>query len=128
LDEPIHAATGISLPGRLLAIPDILAPKMLNETLVLATVVASISFTVTEMKIFRGLREWAAGKSRLFGELLSCSYCFGHWVAFALVFLYGSRMVKFWPPLDYFLTAIFVAWLAAAQCMLMCILMDRAGK
>ena len=48
-------------------------------------VTAAIAFTVTETKIFRPLREWIKKRSTFLGDLLSCGYCFGHWLAFVLV-------------------------------------------
>ena len=51
----------------------------------LSLVTASISFAVSETRLFRPLREWVRGRSKFFGDLLSCGYCLGHWVAFALV-------------------------------------------
>lgn len=101
---------------------------MIPTLFILATATASIAFTVTEMKIFRGFRERMKETNSLLGELFSCSYCLGHWVAFVLVPVYGLRLMEQWTPLDYFLTALVVAWIAAAECMVMCCLMDQAGK
>ena len=94
----------------------------------LAVVTASISFAVTDTKVFLPFREWVKGKSSFLGELFSCGYCFGHWVAFALVAIYRPRLFESWWLLDYFLTAVFIAWLGAFQWVLMCWLMDKAGK
>jgi hypothetical protein len=38
------------------------------------------------------------------------------------------KLVESWWLLDYFLTAIAIAWLAAFQWVLMCWLMEEAGK
>jgi hypothetical protein len=67
-------------------------------------------------------------KSTFFGELFSCGYCFGHWVAFALVAVYQPKIVVAWSPLDYFLTALFIAWLSGIQWVLMCWVMEKTGK
>ncbi len=99
----------------------------MKAALVLSLVTASISFTVTEMKLFRPLREWAA-KKLPWGELLSCGYCFGHWVAFGLAAVYRPRLFTVWWPLDYLLTALVIAWLSGIQWVLMCIVMQKAGK
>ncbi|MCB0597054.1 MAG: hypothetical protein H6557_21025 [Lewinellaceae bacterium] len=94
----------------------------------LSLVTASISFTVSEAKIFLPLREWAQKRSSYWGSLLSCGYCFGHWVAFALVALYRPRLFELWWLLDYFLTALVISWLSAFQWIAMCWLMGKAGK
>lgn len=99
------------------------------ETIIyLSLVTASISFTVTETKLFKPLREALNRKSSLLGGLFSCGYCFGHWVAFALVVIYKPRLFDSWWLLDYFLTAIFIAWLSGIQWVLMCLLIEKTGK
>ncbi len=98
------------------------------ETVIyLSFVTASISFTVTETKLFKPLREWMKKKNVFFGDLLSCGYCLGHWVAFALVAVYKPKLFECWWLLDYFLTAIVIAWLSGIQCALMCLLMEKTG-
>ena len=94
----------------------------------LSIVCAAISFTVTETKIFKPLREWLKKKSTFFGDLLSCGYCFGHWVAFALVAVYQPKLFQSWWLLDYFLTALVIAWFSAFQWAIMCWLMEKTGK
>lgn len=89
---------------------------------------SSISFTVTETKFFKPLREWIKKKSNFLGDLLSCGYCLGHWIAFALVAVYKPKLFEFWWLLDYFLTAIVIAWFSGLQWAVMCWLMDKAGK
>ncbi|MFO1434161.1 MAG: DUF1360 domain-containing protein [Candidatus Competibacteraceae bacterium] len=89
---------------------------------------AAIAFTVTEAKIFERLREWIKGKSAFCGELFSCGYCLGHWSAFLLVAVYQPRLFERWWPLDYFLTALVIAWLSGFQWALLCWLMEKAGK
>lgn len=94
----------------------------------LSMIAASISFTVSETKLFKTLREKVNEKSNLLGSLLSCGYCFGHWAAFALVAIYRPKLVEAWWLLDYFLTALLIAWLAAFQWVMLCWLMKNAGK
>jgi hypothetical protein len=94
----------------------------------LSFVTASISFTVTETKLFIQVREWVKGKNSFLGELFSCGYCFCHWAAFALVIIYQPRLFDSWCLLDYFLTALIIAWLSSLQWALMCWLMEKAGK
>ena len=100
----------------------------MEQGLYLSLVTATVSFTVTEMKLFAPVRDWAKARSALLGELLSCGYCFGHWVAFAVTALYRPRLFVCWWPLDYFLTALVIAWLGAFQWVAMCWLMEKAGK
>jgi hypothetical protein len=83
---------------------------------------------VTETKLFAPMRERVKGKSGFFGELVSCGYCLGHWMAFVMVLIYRPRLLEGWWLLDYFLTALVIAWLAGFQWAIMCRLMERAGK
>ena len=101
---------------------------MMIVVVTLSLVTASISFTVTETKLFLPLREWMNTRSALAGELFSCGYCFGHWVALGLVAMYRPRLFVAWWPFDYVLTALVIAWLAAFQWALMCWFMQKTGK
>lgn len=101
----------------------------MEQVIYLSFVTASLSFTVTETKLFLPLRKWIAGKSALFGELFSCAYCFGYWIAFGLVALYRPRIiVSSWEVLDYLLTALIIAWLSGFQWVILCWLMEKTGK
>lgn len=100
----------------------------MDEVIFLSFVTASIAFTVSETKLVLPLREWVRGRSAALGALLSCGYCFGHWVAFALVAVYRPRLFHAWLPLDYLLTALTIAWLGALQSIVMCWLMQKTGK
>jgi len=48
-----------------------------------ATGVAAL--TLTRSRMFLPLRQWMAGKSSWWGELVSCPYCMAHWIAAILV-------------------------------------------
>lgn len=100
----------------------------MEAVIYLSFVTASISFTVTETTFFKPLREWMKKRSNFLGKLLSCGYCLGHWIAFALVAVYKPKLFEFWWLLDYFLTALVIAWFSGLQWTLMCWLMDKAGK
>lgn len=89
---------------------------------------AAMAFTVTEMKLFEPWRRWVKARSAFFGELFCCGYCLGHWTAFALTAAYRPRLFVWWWPLDYFLTALVIAWLSAFQWILLCWFMQRTGK
>lgn len=96
--------------------------------ILLSFVTASVSFTVTETKIFAPFREWLGGKSGFLGSMFSCGYCLGHWIAFALTAIYQPSLFEAWWLLDYFLSGLVIAWLAAFQWIVMCWLMKLVGK
>lgn len=98
------------------------------QVVLLSMVAASISFTVTETQLFKPVREWVKRKNTFLGELLTCGYCFGHWIAFALVAVYQPRFFESWWLLDYFLTVLVIAWLAAFQWAAMCWMMKKTEK
>lgn len=100
----------------------------MENVIILSFVTASVSFTIAETKLFLPARNWVKTKNSFLGELISCGYCFGHWVAFALTAMYKPRLLESWWLLDYILTAFVIAWLAAVQWALMCLLMAKAGK
>ena len=94
----------------------------------LSLIAASISFTITETKLFLPIREWIKKKNAFLGKLFSCGYCFSHWVAFVLVSIYRPKLFESWWLMNYFFNALIVAWIAAFQWILMCWLVDKAGK
>jgi hypothetical protein len=94
----------------------------------LSLVTASMSFTITETKIFAPLRLWMKSRSRFFGDLLSCGYCLGHWIALILVILFKPTLFQTWWLLDYFFVILIIAWVAGFQWALMCLVMKTAGK
>jgi len=91
-------------------------------------VTASVSFTISETKLFAAPRAYILKKFTLLGELLSCGYCLGHWVALLLIILYRPRLFHYFWPLDYFISVLLVAWLAAFQWLVLCLLMKKAAK
>lgn len=101
---------------------------MFEGILSLSAVTAAVSFAVAETKLFASFREWIKTRNAFLGGLFSCGYCFGHWVAFGLVAIYRPRLFDAWRPLDYFLTALVIAWIAAFQWAVMCWLMEKARK
>ena len=98
-----------------------------QQILLLSMPNAAIAFTVTETKFFAPFRRWTKEKSALLGELVSWLFL-GHWTAFALVAIYRPRVFGLWWGLDYFLTALALAWLSAFQWILLCWLMQKIGK
>lgn len=49
-------------------------------------------------------------------------------MSFGLVAILGPRLLQAWVLLDYFPTALLIAWLAAFQWAVLCWLMEKAGK
>lgn len=68
---------------------------------VLAAPVACIAWTVTHEELFAELRDWCDRKSqrsralyqRKFFYLFTCEYCFSHYVAAAMVWMAGFRLL-----------------------------------
>jgi hypothetical protein len=100
----------------------------MEKVIFLSLAVASISFAVSESKLFLPLREWIEKRSLYLGEFLSCGYCLGHWVGFALVADFRPRLFESWWLLDYFLTALVIAWLSAFQWITLCWLMGKVAS
>jgi len=100
----------------------------MEQVTLLSLVAASVAFTISEAAVFAGLREHAKSWNLWLGKLANCGYCLGHWVAFGLVAVYRPRLFAGWWLLDYFLTALVIAWLAALQWAVLCWLMEKAGK
>lgn len=57
-------------------------------TTALAT--ALVAVTITRASVFQGLRVWLKARNTLLKQLLSCTYCFSHWVGAALVWLFNT--------------------------------------
>lgn len=100
----------------------------MENLIYLSAITASISFTIAETKLLKPLRDWVNSKNHFLGELVTCGYCVGHWVAFALVAIFQPKLFDSWFLLDYLLTAMVIAWLSAFQWGLMCWLMEKIGK
>ncbi|MBU4295126.1 MAG: DUF1360 domain-containing protein [Desulfobulbaceae bacterium] len=75
---------------------------MVERVVLLSIVTASLSYNITETKIFNPFREWLKGKNAFMGKLFSCGYCLGHWIEFALVLIYRVKLFSAWSPMDYF--------------------------
>lgn len=79
-----------------------------------------IAHTVAKEKIFEPLRKRLGGMETWLGYLVSCPYCFSHWVSFALVPVTGTYLIDVpydWAFVDevieWFLSSILVTTLAA---------------
>ena len=106
---------------------DVVSRTML-ELILISMVTASISFTVTESKLFEIFRDFVKRKSNFFGGLISCGYCLGHWIAFSIVILYDFNVFNNNLMIDYFFTGLIIAWLSAIQWLLVYLLMIKVGK
>lgn len=100
----------------------------MKRVALLSLVAASIAFTISEATVFAGMRERVRGWNPWLGKNVGCGYCLGHWVAFGLVAIYRPRLFEAWWLLDYFLTALVIAWFAGFQWAALCWLMEKAGK
>lgn len=49
--------------------------------LLAALATATITLTITRASLFQAPRVWVKRKIPFIGSLLSCTYCFSHWVA-----------------------------------------------
>lgn len=55
--------------------------------------VACVALTVTRSSLFRGFRNWVRPRSKFFGKLTGCPYCFAHWMSFVGMWWFpGSSM------------------------------------
>jgi len=101
--------------------------------LYLSLACASISFTVTETKLFEPFRQWLHRHSLFLGKLFSCGFCLGYWTATALTALpaVSGQLPKFfpqgglWVTADYFFCVLITAWLSGFQWLLMHSLMKK---
>lgn len=67
----------------------------LVQFLVLAMGVSVVSMAVTLSEIFKPMRQFIGKRSRWFGKLFSCPYCFSHWVSLGAVLVSDFRL-PFW--------------------------------
>lgn len=83
------------------------------DLILLGIAAGMVNLTVTKSWIFREVRMWADEKGEKLGKLVSCPYCFGHWVGFVLTLVTGSRPIcngnAFF---DWFLSSLVIGWLS----------------
>ena len=93
--------------------------QQLGWLALLATVVASISWTVTHEEVFREPRDWCQRISessrslpvRKLAYLFTCEYCFSHYVAALVVWL--SRFTLLVPTWEgYVLAGFALVWVS----------------
>ncbi len=100
----------------------------MQSAALLSLATASIAYTVAETVLLAGFRNRVQSRNQWLGKGVGCGYCVGHWVSFGLVGVYRPRLFQMWWPLDYFLTALVIAWLAAFQWAALYWVLKRAGK
>jgi hypothetical protein len=93
---------------------------MLVQLLLVSAVVMGLSHTIAKERIFDPLRRAAGGARTRRGYLVACPYCASHWLAFVLVPLTGTYLIRVVPRvpfvstvLDWFLSSILVTVVAA---------------
>jgi hypothetical protein len=86
---------------------------------ILAIPVASVAWTVTHEEIFREPRDWCAKKSQAcksllekkFFYLVTCEYCFSHYVAVAFLFITHYKLI-FPDWRGYLISGFSLVWVA----------------
>ena len=87
--------------------------------IILALPIASVSWTITHEELFREPREWCVRKSqtantllsRKFFYLVTCEYCFSHYVSLLVVLVTGFTLLySDWR--GYVLAVFALVWLA----------------
>ena len=87
--------------------------------LVIASAVASISWTITQEEIFREPREFCAERSKAAKSFLvrklfyipTCEFCLSFWVGLVMIFITGFRLI-FEDWRGYLLSFFVTAWTA----------------
>lgn len=69
-----------------------------------------VANTVTQEEVFAHVRERCGGRETKIGYLLSCPYCFSHWVAFIFVPLFGFKLLEV--PYDWGFLRTVIEWFA----------------
>lgn len=88
----------------------------LIEVVLISFVNATISWTVTEARIFRWVRVNIFSHNSFIKELTRCGYCFGHWVATFLTLTLGlSLFPARHRVVDVILTIFVITWLSGVQ-------------
>ena len=90
------------------------------QLLAVSAVVTGLSHTLTKERIFAPLRERLGGMDTWLGYLVSCPYCASHYIAFVLVPLTNTYVIRVphdWglasDVLGWFLSSILVTFVAA---------------
>jgi hypothetical protein len=87
----------------------------LYQVVILALATASISVTLSKAKVFMPIRRWIWYRNKWLGELVQCSYCTTHWVAFGFTLIFQPVLFYTYKSylLDLFVSAFVIIALAA---------------
>ena len=80
----------------------------ITASLILALAVSAIAMSMTQGSIFASFRTSVAAHSKWFGELVSCFFCLGHWVAAAAVVVFRPRPLR----TEWIAADLIAAWFA----------------
>lgn len=102
-----------------IALPAVTLTRQLVMLFILPVPIASIAWTVTHEELFREPREWCAAKgksgraliARKFFYLLTCEYCFSHYVTAALLVVTRYQLL-FDDWRGYLVAGFSLVWLA----------------
>lgn len=100
---------------------------MLQLGFLLTVVTASISFLVIESKLFQWFRNYVKEC-----PIFNCGFCFGHWIALALVIGFKYKLFGCYWLIDIILSTLVIAWIGGFQYILMtvmiCAMEDIVGE
>ena len=101
----------------------------MEKIILLSMICATVSFTITESKLFSQFREFLAMYTEWLFKLFSCGYCLGHYISFFLVIVYKPLLFNSgYDLLDYFMTSLVITWLSAWQWLGFSYLISKSGK
>lgn len=86
---------------------------MTSEFLSLALATSGNALVIAKAPWFDPIRNWLKARSDLLGELASCHFCLGTWIALILNAIYQVRLVQSWLWLDVFVSAMAIFAVAA---------------
>lgn len=85
----------------------------LLEVVVLSLATTAISVTISKSEAFSPVRESVYKLSSWLGELVSCSYCLSHWVAFVFVLIYRPVIIEKYFVIDLVVSAFSIVTVSA---------------
>ena len=85
---------------------------------------AMVSFIIADSKLFLPFRECLKPRSKFFYGLFSCGLCLGCWVTLITSLIFFHHL-----PFELFIIRWFdLAYLSAIFWIVLCLLLDKAGK
>jgi hypothetical protein len=77
-----------------------------------AIAIAAVSMTVTKATLFKGMRE-RLKPIPFFGGLVSCPYCFSHWMSALVTLVFSLKLTSAHPALDFLLVTFVLVVMTA---------------